>query len=237
MPNFTIAVVTVKHWLAVIKKRIFISRKNEKSIVDQFHDFYFNSHIIGEVWGKSTWLGVPILKCPLDAWIYQEIIYEVQPDVIIETGTAKGGSAFYLAAICDLIGKGSVITVDIAEDKARPQHKRIKYITGSSTSPEIVGKIKEIIRPAGRIMVILDSDHAKDHVLKELNIYSSFVTKGSYLIVEDTNVNGHPIFADFGPGPMEAVENFLKRHKEFIVDAKREKFYLTFNPKGYLLRV
>jgi len=83
-------------------------------------------------------------------------------------------------------------------------------------------------------MVILDSDHSKGHVLSELKIYSKFVTKGSYIIVEDTNINNHPVFPDFGPGPMEAVEEFLKENKDFSVDRSREKFYLTFNPKGFL---
>ena len=86
-------------------------------------------------------------------------------------------------------------------------------------------------------MVILDSDHGKDHVLNELRTYSPFVTKGSYLIVEDTNINGHPVLHDFGPGPMEAVEDFLKENQNFTVDKSKEKFYLTFNPKGYLRKI
>lgn len=86
-------------------------------------------------------------------------------------------------------------------------------------------------------MVFLDSDHQKDHVLKEMIIYSRFVSEGSYLIVEDSNINGHPVYTDFGPGPMEAIDEFLKGNKNFIVDKKMEKFFLTFNPRGYLLRI
>lgn len=86
-------------------------------------------------------------------------------------------------------------------------------------------------------MVILDSDHSKVHVLNELRIYSKLVTKGNYLIVEDTCINGHPVCQGFGPGPMEAVEEFLKENQDFVVDRTREKFYLTFNPKGGLRRI
>ncbi len=87
------------------------------------------------------------------------------------------------------------------------------------------------------MLVILDSDHSKRHVLDELRTYSQFVGEGSYIIVEDTNVNGHPVLPEFGPGPMEAIQDFLKENKDFAVDGSKEKFYMTFNPKGYLRRV
>jgi cephalosporin hydroxylase len=88
-----------------------------------------------------------------------------------------------------------------------------------------------------KVIVILDSDHHKEHVLNELRIYSRFVTPGSYLVVEDTNINGHPVLSSFGPGPMEAIHEFLKDNKNFVVDEGREKFFLTFNPKGFLAKV
>jgi len=87
------------------------------------------------------------------------------------------------------------------------------------------------------VMVILDSNHDKDHVLNELRSYNRFVTKGSYLIVEDTDFNGHPVLPDYGPGPMEAVKAFLSENKDFEVDKSREKFFLTFNPRGYLKKI
>jgi cephalosporin hydroxylase len=173
----------------------------------------------------------------MDLVIYQEIIFEIRPGVIIESGTADGGSALFLASICDLIGNGRVITVDIKEREGRPKHKRITYLTGSSTSKEIVEKIGKLVKAGEKVLVILDSDHHEEHVLNELRIYSRFVTKGSYLIVEDTVVNGHPVEPQYGPGPMEAVEKFLKGNKDFIVDGKREKLYLTFNPGGYLKKI
>jgi cephalosporin hydroxylase len=121
--------------------------------------------------------------------------------------------------------------------EGRPKHKRVKYLLGSSTSKEIVDKVRSSIKARHRVMVVLDSDHSKDHVLEELRIYSRFVTRGSYLIVEDTNISGHPVLPEFGPGPMEAVQEFLAENKDFVVDGSRAKFYMTFNPGGWLRRV
>jgi len=84
--------------------------------------------------------------------------------------------------------------------------------------------------------VILDSDHSRDHVLDELRLYAPLVTSGSYVIVEDTNINGHPVLPQFGPGPMEALDEFLRESDEFSIDDQREKFFLTFNPRGFLLK-
>lgn len=221
----------------LIYHRVYINPKLEKNIVDQFHKLYHDSHILNKTWGNTFWLGIPTQKCPLDLWIYQEIIFDEKPDVIIECGTKYGGSALFLASMCDLINNGEIITIDIEDKKGKPQHKRIKYLLGSSTSEEIVGRVRKLISGKNKIMVILDSDHHKEHVLNELRIYSKFVNKESYIIAEDTNLNGYPILPNFGPGPMEAVEEFLKENKNFIIDKGREKFYLTFNPKGYLKRV
>jgi len=204
-----------------------------KNIVAQFYQFYYDSL----VWEKTSWLGVPIKKCPLDLMIYQEIIFESKPDTIIECGTASGGSALFLASICDLLGNGKIITIDIDDVKGRPKHKRINYVIGSSTSKETVGCIEKFIDDKDKVMVILDSDHRKNHVIKELRIYSRYVSKGYYLIVEDSNINGHPVLKVFGPGPMEAIDEFLVENANFVVDTSREKFYLTFNPKGYLKRI
>ena len=216
---------------------IYIRPKQEKSIVSPFHKLYYDTHVFGKTWGNTFWLGIPTQKCPLDLWIYQEIIFEVRPDVIIECGTAKGGGALFLASMSDFVDNGRVVTIDIEDREGRPKHKRIKYLLGSSTSKEIVEKVRNLIKDGDKVMVILDSDHHKEHVLNELKIYSKFITKGSYLIVEDTNINGHPVAPDFGPGPMEAVEEFLRENKNFVVDKNKEKFYLTFNPKGYLQKI
>lgn len=227
----------IKALLWLIRHRIYIAPNAEKDIVDKFHKLYYYSYISGGTWANTFWCGIPTQKCPLDLWAYQEIIFEVRPDAIIECGTASGGSALFLASMCDLVGNGEVITIDIEDNEGRPKHKRIEYLLGSSTSKEIVEKVRNLIKDGDKVMVILDSDHHKEHVLNELRIYSHFVTKGSYLIVEDTNLNGHPVFQDFGPGPMEAVEEFLKENKDFVIDRSKEKFYLTFSPKGYLQKV
>lgn len=198
-------------------------------ILKRFEKIYLSSK--GQTWGN--WLGVRTKKCPLDLWIYQEIIFETKPDIIIETGTANGGSALFMAGVLDQIGNGKIITVDI-EERMKFQHPRIKFILGSSTNDKTVENIKSFILPSEKIMVILDSDHGKDHVLKEMEIYSKLVSNGMYLIVEDTNINGHPIQSDFGPGPMEALEDFLKLNNNFSIDRKRERLLITNNPKGFL---
>lgn len=148
-----------------------------------------------------------------------------------------GGSALFLASMCDLVDNGKVATIDIECKEGRPTHRRITYLLGSSTSKEIVEQLRKLISDKDKVMVILDSDHHKEHVLSELRIYSEFITKGSYLIVEDTNINGHPVVPEFGPGPMEAADEFLKENKCFIVDRDKEKFYLTFNPNGFLRKM
>jgi cephalosporin hydroxylase len=139
--------------------------------------------------------------------------------------------------MCDLANKGEIVTIDIDEDESRPKHNRIKYLKGSTTSEDILKKVEELASGKKEVLVILDSDHSRDHVLSELKLYNKFVNKGGYLIVEDTNLNGHPVIPNFGPGPMEAVQEFMKENKDFIVDKDKEKFYLTFNPNGFLKRV
>lgn len=236
--NFpTLLINEIKILRRLIYHRIYINAELEKSIVDQFCKLYFDSYVAGKTSFNTFWLGIPTRKCPTDFWIYQEIIFELKPDIIIECGTAHGGSALFLASMCDLVNNGKVITIDIVDTKGRPEHKRIKYLHGSSTSEEIAEQVRKLITPKDKVMVILDSDHKKAHVLNELKIYGELVTKGSYLIVEDTVLNGHPVFPEFGPGPMEAVEEFLKENKAFVADRDKEKFYLTFNPKGYLRKV
>ena len=228
--------------LQIISKKITMSRdkdfkKTARSISDEYVLLYEKNN--KQTYDNTYWLGYKALKIPLDLWIYQEIIYETKPDIIIETGTNEGGSALFLASICDLIDHGKVITIDIGVPKKLPSHKRIKFLQGDAMSNEIITKIKKIIQENSnqKVMIILDDDHSKKHVLKELNQYHQFISDGCYLIVEDTCMAGHPTVPELKEGPMEAVEEFLKVNKDFMIDKKREKFFATFNPKGYLKKI
>ncbi len=221
---------------------------NEEDIVKNFHKLYYGNG--GRTLsGNTTWLGYKVLKCPFDLWIYQEIIYEIKPDIIIETGTGNGGGALFFASICDFIGNGTVLSIDTENTnhkKELPNHKRILYITGSSVtvSNDVVNAIISIrkrIREKDRgdesfcIMAILDSKHEKDYVLQEMRIYGDLVSIGSYLIVEDTNLDK---YCNTGfEGPLFAVEEFLRESDMFIIDKSKNKFYLSFNPDGYLKKV
>jgi cephalosporin hydroxylase len=221
----------------ILRRRLYMSRRQEKNVVNAFHKLYYDAYHFGKTIGNTFWMGVPIAKCPFDLWVYQELIHELKPDAIIETGTSHGGSALFLAHMCDLVKNGKVITVDISTNPARPKHPRITYLVGSSVSESIEKRIKAFAKGARRVLLILDSDHRRDHVLRELQLYAPLVTKGSYAIVEDSNINGHPVVPYFGPGPMEALKDYLKENKDFAIDKEREKFYLTMNPGGYLKRV
>jgi cephalosporin hydroxylase len=209
----------------------------EKTIIENFHNLYYNGpEDKGQIFTRTYWMKVPCEKCPLDLWIYQEIISEIRPDLIIETGTRFGGSALFMAHILDILGKGEIITIDIDYMISRPIHPRVKYVHGSSSDTNLIESVLADRHDEAR-MVVLDSDHSKAHVLQELHLLAPYVSVGSYLIVEDTNINGHPIFPTLGAGPYEAVEEFLETHKEFAVDEAREKFLMTFNPRGYLRRL
>src|SRR5512146_98635 len=187
----------------------------------------------------TCWMGRHSLKWPTDAWVMQEIIWDTKPDLIVEVGVFQCGSTLYYAHLLDLIGSGQVLGVDIAYDENfdYPNHPRIELLLGaSSIDPAVVEQVAK--RADGkRTMVILDSDHACDHVLQELRLYSRFVSKGCYLVVEDTNINGHPVLPRIGPGPMEAVKHWQPKNQGFEVDTDREKFLVTFHPGGFLKRV
>lgn len=225
--------------LAGLKRvvRMLLYKSVEKDVRARFHKLYYQSRQRGLTWGDTHWLGTQVLKCPLDLWVYQELIVSYKPDLILETGTYMGGSAKFLASVCDLVGHGEIITVDIKERDGRPQHDRITYLTGSSTSEEIRVEVAKRAEGKQRVIVILDSAHEKPHVDAEIAAYKGLVQSGGYLVVEDTHLNGNPIRSDFGPGPMESVDEFLSSTDEFEIDPFGEKFLMTFNPRGLLKRV
>jgi len=214
-----------------------LSKQEASERTAQFHELYYYARL----WETTRWLGVPTYKCPLDMWVYQEILSETRPEVVVECGTAFGGSALFMATVMDQIGVGQVVTVDITAQPNLPRHPRIEYLSGSTADARTLDQVRSRIRPGARTMVILDSLHTRDHVLAELELFWPLVTPGCYLVVEDTNINGHPVQTDFepdrGPGAYEAVEIFLRQDRPFERDPSRERLLLTFNPGGYLRRV
>lgn len=197
-----------------------------------FHNGIDGNHLFKTV----KYRGVFTSKYPTDLWCFQEIIYKTKPEVIIECGVFCGGTTLFLADLCNANRRGVVLACDISlgrvYDKVK-QHPRVELFEGSSTHPLIRQTIARKSRNLNT-MVILDSDHSQEHVAEELRLYSPLVTPGCYLIVEDTNINGHPVADDFGPGPYEAVQEFLTRNSDFEVDVEQERFLVTANPSGYL---
>lgn len=196
----------------------------------------------------TYWRGVRIVKPPEDVARYTEIIWETKPDILIECGTCFGSSALYFQDILNLIGEGGkVITIDRETKKfdENSRRKEIVYITGSSVNKDIFKRILQeiaIIQVAkhrdAKIMVSLDSNHKKNHVLKELDLYSQLVTVGCYMVVDDTAINGRPILGSFGPGPGEALDEWLPKQLEFENDKTIEEKYLcSYNYGGWLKRV
>jgi cephalosporin hydroxylase len=205
-------------------------------VADAFLKLYYEAGLDGGTWCRTSWMGIVILKLPLDLWIYQEILFETRPDFVVETGTLHGGSALYLAQICDMVGHGHVVTVDIEPRPNPPQHPLIRYVRGSSVDESTLTEIRQAVGDQ-RGMVVLDSIHTADHVRRELEAYADLVAPGCYLVVEDTIINGHPVLAGWGAGPTEAVNDFLTTHPEFEIDRDREKLLMSFNRSGYLRRL
>ena len=195
------------------------------AVTDTTDRFHLLSYTAGAL-DNTFWFGRPIQKSPLDCWIYQEILFELRPDLIIETGTYLGGSALFFAHVCDLLGHGEIITID-RQQRGTVDHPRVTQLVGDALSIEVQGAVAARAAAARCVLVVLDDDHSAAHVLRELAAYGPFVTSGSYLVVEDTNVNGHPVMPGHGPGPHEAVEQFLQTNGDFVIDRSREKFLLT----------
>lgn len=218
--------------------------KENQMIIDIFHKlYYYNS---SKQIPQMTYNGVPIQKLPFDMFNYQQIIFDQKPDFIIECGANKGGSTLFFANILDIIGKGKVISIDICEregvwHETVRKHEKICRLKGSSIDPKIVSNVNEIIKDNRNCFVILDSLHTKQHVLQEMVIYSKFISSGNYLIVEDSNLNGHPLPPEWHKetknegGPFEAIIEFLKLRNDFKVDFNLEnRFLFTYAPSGYL---
>lgn len=202
---------------------------------------YFRRYYDLGVWKRQHYRGIRILKVPTDLWNYQEIFSERRIEWVVETGSAHGGSALYFADLLELAGApGKVITIDVSHAALQVRaHARIEFVLASSASEETARRVAQML-PAqrGPLFMILDSDHSKAHVLRELEVMTELLRRGDYLVVEDTCVNGHPVRPEFGPGPMEALEEFVRlRPQMFVADVEREaKFGFTAAPSGYLVK-
>lgn len=200
-----------------------------------------------------SWMGRPIIAYPQDMIAMQEIIWEVKPDLIIETGVAHGGSIVYYASLLEMIGNdGLVVGIDIDIRKHNrdlienhSMFKRIKLIEGSSVSQEVFKQVSEIALSKKKIIVCLDSNHTHEHVLQELNLFAPLVSKGSYCVIFDTAVEDMPADYDWGirpwgkgNNPKTAVWEFLKKHDEFEIDAAIQgKLLISVAPDGFLKRI
>ena len=142
----------------------------DRETIDAFHRLYYQTWRTGKGTIDLSWFGHRTLKCPFDLWTYQEIIVDTRPDVIVESGTAFGGSALYLATVLDALGHGRILSIDTEKRGKPPRHPRIEYVSGSSVDPAILDRIRTETK-GGRTMVILDSDHSQAHVEAELAAY------------------------------------------------------------------
>lgn len=239
-------------------KKFIAERK--KRIEDQGNDSAFKKR--SQEWAKESmnkeyvynfeWMGRPIIQFPQDILAMQELIWKVKPDLIIETGIAHGGSIIFSASMLELIGNDGLVVgidIDIREHNRREienhsMFKRIELLEGSSISQDVIAQVHALAEGRDTVMVILDSMHTHDHVLQELQAYSSLVSKNSYLIVLDTFVEDLPkgYFPDrpwdVGNNPKTAVREFLKTNPEFEVDkAIENKLMITVAPEGFLKKI
>jgi len=189
---------------------------------------------------NSKYFGVPAIKSPMDFWVYMELVYEIKPDIIIEIGNAFGGTTLAFAHMLDLTSKGKVIGIDINHDnipRVLREHPRVLLLEGDACG--LFPKVKNLITADQKVLIIEDSSHTYENTLNVLRTYNSLVSKGSYFIVEDGIINHGLDFPNEyrSGGPYEAIETFIRENDNFVIDRSRERFIITWNPKGYLKKV
>ena len=197
---------------------------------------------------EPTWMGISIIQTPEDIVMLQELIWKTRPECIIEAGVAHGGALIFYASLLRLLGHGRVIGVDVEIRKynrvaieSHPMSDLIQLIEASSVDPETVSTVRQLVKPGAKTLVMLDSNHSRDHVRQELELYAGFVSPGGYIVVFDEVM---PMVADAPRGnpdwatdnPHEAVEEFLQSHPEFERDATYERMGVTYCRGGFLRR-
>lgn len=229
--------VLVKKIATSILARYFYQPTGSES--EEYHKWYYNTG----VWTKNTWMGVECQKWVGDMWNYQEILFELKPSLIIEFGTYHGGSALFFASVMRQISAPfKVLSVDVYHGRLDPAARRdsdILFVESRSTVPAVADHIQRLkSKFPGKIFAILDSDHSMNHVLAEMKLLRPLLAAGDYLIVEDSNINGHPVLPGFGPGPYEAIDVYEREFpNDYKHDVAREyKSGWTFAPNGFLIR-
>ena len=184
----------------------------------------------------TSYFGIKTLQSPNDFWVYQEIIYKIKPDVLIEIGNYCGGSALALAHIFDAMKHGQIIGLDIDQSKIHKlvrNHPRITLIEGDAC--ELYDQVRSMVSAYERVLIIEDSAHTFENTLNVLRLYSKLIKPGDYFIVEDS-ICRNGLTVGPNPGPYEAIEAFIEEGADFDIDRERESFLITWNPKGYLKR-
>lgn len=209
----------------------------DRPTIDAFHVLWYEKHQ-RRTWRNTRWMGHELQQCPMDLWVYQELLHEIRPEVFVEVGVKRGGLTHYIASLFDLMGGGDVVGVDLSVAGATKNvgsHPRVTLVEGSSVDPDVFGQV-EALCAGRRAMVLLDSDHTEPHVRAELELYHRLVPVGSYVIVNDTNIGGHPVLDWKESSPWDAVHAFVSEHPEFVIDHDCEKHLMTQCPDGFLRR-
>jgi cephalosporin hydroxylase len=224
---------TLRNWHLAAKEEL------HRRFLERLLSRWFLARLIRKTGNFSgvTWLGQPVWQNDLDLWTIQEALVEISPRLLIESGTNRGGSAYFYASVFDLMGAGEVFTIDLTK-MHNLSHPRVEFAIGSSVSEVIARRAKErALAAQGPVMVILDSDHSERHVSQELEIYAPLVTPGSFLLVQDGVIDTLRMLRGDRPGPLPAITRFLARHSDFAVDEERcRRFLVTHHPSGWLKR-
>jgi cephalosporin hydroxylase/glycosyltransferase involved in cell wall biosynthesis len=206
-------------------------------IPDDLRDGFIAAYYRSLAFRTTTWMGSRAFNAPTDLLVYQELVAELRPDWIIETGTRFGGRARFFADLLELLGNGRVVSIDSRPEPDLPQHPRLTYLTGRAHDDEVVAQVRELVGPDPRALVILGTRGGQRRMHREFDVYAPFVPVGSYVVLEHTVLNGRPAEPTFGPGPFEALRRILNTRGDFTSDNTRERHGLTFNPGGFLKRV